>query len=501
MQAEENRTEASKGENMRKAVLATALFLVVVLSLTTASAENSLSYQKLADRIDAFLGHAESGKCTIAAKVVSLKTGEVVYERNGRRLMIPASNTKLFTTTAALHYLKPDFTVKTSFCFDGDLDEQGVLHGDLIIYGRGDPNISGRFTDRPAEIFERVAETLQSLGLREVNGDIIGDDSYFDARYYGPWPANDANKWYAARVSALSFNDNCIDICVTPADSPGEKPKIAQSPPTSYANVVNKAYTTSKRNNSVWAATGGDGSEVQVRGKIWTGKSEEILNFPVETPALYTATVFKETLERKGVQVCGRARELEDEIGSAVPAGTVPVVDWQSYPLSEMIKVINKRSQNLHAELLLKQVGLQAGRGASFEGGTRAVHEFARSIGIPLEQIELHDGSGLCRSNQVTVEAIVRLLQYMDNGIYKKVFRESLATVGEDESLQALSNLVPPGTVIGKTGSLSGVFAFSGYADGKSDRFAFSIIANNLPNGSYAMKQARDRICRELVNF
>jgi D-alanyl-D-alanine carboxypeptidase/D-alanyl-D-alanine-endopeptidase (penicillin-binding protein 4) len=342
---------------------------------------------------------------------------------------------------------------------------------------------------------------LKSLGLREVSGDVIGDDSYFDARYYGPWPAEDANKWYAARVCALSFNDNCIDICVTPADSPGQKPRITQSPSTSYANIINRANTTSKRNNSVWAAPGGDGSEVQVRGKIWTGRREEVLNFPVETPALYAATVFKETLERKGVKIDGRARELEEEIGSAVPDGLVPVVDWQSYPLSEMIKVINKRSQNLHAELLLKQVGFQAGRGATFDGGTRAVHDFTRMVGIPVEQIELHDGSGLCRSNQVTVEAIVRLLQYMDNGIYKEIFRESLATVGEDESLQALSNLVPDGTVIGKTGSLSGVFAFSGYADGKTDKFAFSIIANKLPNGSYAMKQARDRICRELVNY
>jgi D-alanyl-D-alanine carboxypeptidase/D-alanyl-D-alanine-endopeptidase (penicillin-binding protein 4) len=487
---------------MRKTtLLAFAVFLTAVVAVASAAAESLSKQEALAARIDSILENARLGKSPIAVKVVSLDTGETIYERNGRRLMVPASNTKLFTTAAALHYLKPDFKIKTSFYLDGALSEKGVLNGDLIIYGRGDPNISGRFTDRPTSIFEQVAETLKSLGLREVTGDVIGDDSYFDGCYYGPWPADDSHKWYAARVSALSFNDNCIDICVAPGKSAGEKPRITQSPGTSYANILNMASTTSRRNNSVWAASGGGGSDVQVHGKIWTGMKEEVLNFPVETPALYTATVFKETLERKGISVHGRARELENEIGSAVPAGAVPAIDWESLPLSEMIKVVNKRSQNLHAELLLKQVGRSGGCGATFEGGVRAVHEFAKLTGIPVEEIDLHDGSGLCRSNQVTADAIIRLLQYMDRSPWQKTYRESLATAGADDSLRNLSHVVPQGTVMGKTGSLRGVFAFSGYADSKTERFAFSIIGNGLTHGSYSLKTARDRICKELVNY
>ncbi|RJP24259.1 MAG: D-alanyl-D-alanine carboxypeptidase/D-alanyl-D-alanine-endopeptidase [Candidatus Abyssobacteria bacterium SURF_5] len=476
------------------------LFFLLILTASSGIAAETSSFETLAARIDSILGEVAEN-CTIAVKVVSLDSGETVYERNARRLMVPASNTKLFTTAAALNYLGPDFTVNTSFYLRGDIDERGNLDGDLIIYGRGDPNISGRFTEHPTEIFDQVVDDLKSLGLREIKGDIIGDDSYFDSCYYGPWPAADSQKWYAARVSALSFNDNCIDICVVPGNAPGQKPRIKESPESSYARIINQANTTSRRNNSVWAASGGGSSDVQLRGRIWMGKKEELLNVPVETPALFTATVFKESLQRKGIKVHGRARELEEELGSAVPPGLDPIINWRSLPFSEMIKVVNKRSQNLHAELLLKQIGLRTGRGASFEGGTRAIHEFTQKIGLPVEDIDLHDGSGLCRTNQVTVHSVTGLLEYMDKSPWRSVYRESLATVGSDESLQSMVTMVPPGRVMGKTGSLKGVFAFSGYADGETENFAFSIVANGLKNGSYSLKRARDRICRELVRY
>ncbi len=473
-----------------------------VLAVSAVAAGESVSKKDvLAGRIDAIVAEANADEATWAIEVVSLDTGETLYAKNARALLVPASNMKLFTTAAALERLGPDFTTKTSFYFDGTLGEDGALDGNVIIYGRGDPNISGRFTDKPTSIFEQVAASLKALGLREVRGNIVGDDSYFDSEYYGPWPEDESCKWYAARVSALSFNDNCVDIYVWPGASPGAKAKVAKSPKTSFVRVINRASTTSHRSNSAWISPVGDGTAVLVGGSIWSRKKEEVLYFPVESPPLYAATVFRETLEREGVKVAGKARTLGADHKSAVPPGAVPVVEHESLPLSEMIKVVNKRSQNLHAELLLKQVGLQAGEGPTFDGGAKAVRHFATRAGVRPDSVIINDGSGLSRTNRASADSIVQLLTFMDASKWSDAFRDSLAIPGVDNSLRTMSRAVPAGKVVGKTGSLKNVLAFSGYATAKSERLAFSIIVNGFEGDSSRIREARDRICRELARY
>ena len=475
---------------------AIALFVLSINVIPfTAFAESSPKKSPLAGKIDSILEKADG---TWGVEVVSLKTGRTLYERNAHALMIPASNMKLFATAAALSYLGPDFTVKTSFYFDGKLDKKGVLHGNLIIYGRGDPNISGRFTDTPTSIFEDIAKSLKSAGLRKVAGDIVGDDSFFDAQYYGPWPAGESHKWYTARVSALSFNDNCIDFYVSPGKSPGAKAKVVQSPRTSYARVSNKTTTTSDKNNNVWVSPLHDGKAILVGGKIWTGKEVEELWFPVKSPPLYTATVFRETLERAGIKVQGKARTIKDH-ASEVPKGARPIAEYESLPLSEMIKVINKRSQNLHAELLLKHIGLRRAYGPTFDGGTKAVDEFARETGIDPKSIVIQDASGLSRSNRASADAVVRLLRFMHESKWKDVFRDSLAVAGIDKSLKKMVWAVPEGSVLAKTGSLKRVLALSGYAEGKTEKVAFSIIVNDFKEDTARIRRTRDRICAELI--
>ncbi|GAB4330965.1 MAG: D-alanyl-D-alanine carboxypeptidase/D-alanyl-D-alanine-endopeptidase [Candidatus Abyssubacteria bacterium] len=474
------------------------IFTIAPLILVSAVCFAEASKQDiLAERIDSIIAQSRQGACTWSIEVVSLDTGKTLYEKNARLSIVPASNTKLFTTAAALHYLGPDFTIKTSFYFDGALDENGTLNGDLVIYGRGDPNISGRFTNRPTQIFEEIANSLVSLGLRTVGGDVIGDDSYFDSRYYGPWPDTDSNRWYAARVSALSFNDNCLDIRVSPS-TPGLRANISKSPWTSYVKVVNRATTTNRRKNSVWFTPTSDG-KVVIHGQIWTGRQVETLYVPVDNPTLYTTTVFKETLERSDVRINGKARVLRpNEMSVAHRDDAALVAEYESPPLSEMIKIVNKRSQNLHAELLLKQIGRAAGFGGSFEGGVKAVERFL--LESDLYPIDIKDGSGLCRSNRASAHSIVQLLKHMDSTKWAEVYRDSLAVAGVDNSLRSMAGTVPNGSVVGKTGSLKKVIAFSGYATGKTERLAFSIIANDFEE-SYRVREARDRICRELARY
>ncbi len=483
----------------RNIIKRTPLFIIALFALASAAAfaAEASKQDVLAERIDSIIAQSRQSACKWSIEVVSLDTGTTLYEKNARLSLVPASNTKLFTTAAALHYLGPDFTIKTSFYFDGKLDENGTLNGDLVVYGRGDPNISGRFADRPTRIFEEIVNSLLSLGLREVRGDIIGDDSYFDSQYYGPWPDTDANRWYAARVSALSFNDNCIDIRVSPS-TPGLRANISKSPWTSYVKVINRATTTNRKQNSVWFTPAADGNIV-INGQIWTGRQVEVLYVPVQNPALYSATVFKETLERSEVPVSGKARVLRpNEMSVAHRDGAVLVAEYESLPLSEMIKVVNKRSQNLHAELLLKQIGRKAGFGGSFQGGAKAIDQFL--LEMELYPVDIQDGSGLCRTNRASAHSIVQLLKYMDSSAWAEVYRDSLAVAGVDNSVRSMAGIAPNGNLVGKTGSLNKVVAFSGYATGRTERLAFSIIANNF-NDAYRVKEARNKICRELARY
>ena len=486
----------------RKKVLLLAYCFLFVLIVSPVVAGEVVSRDALRSRIDSILKQANADRCKWALEVVSLDTGETLYERNADLPLTPASNTKLFTTAAALRYLGPDFTVKTSFYFDGDVDGNGILHGNLIIYGRGDPNISGRFSNNPTSVFEQIADSLKTLGLREVSGDVVGDDSCFDSQYYGPWLREESGNWYAARVSALSFNDNCMNICVSPGAAPGTRANVSKYPKTSYGQVINRASTTSSRKNGVWATCGGDESDesaIIVNGKIWTGRREEVVCLPVAEPTLYAATVFKETLEHKGIRITGKVRVLDPGEKSAVSPGMTPIFEHESLPLSEMIKVVNKRSQNLHAELLLKQVGLKAGLQPSFDGGARAVDLFLREVGVPPESVSLHDGSGLCRSNRVTVHSIIQLLKFMDESKWRDAYRDSLAVAGIDNSLRSMYGM--RSKVIGKTGSLDGVSAFSGYVNGETERLAISMIVNGYKGGGYRVKQVRDKICKELAQY
>ncbi len=475
---------------------------IFALALPAAiEAKESPRKESLTEKIEAILELEKAGGGTWAVEVVSLDTGATLCEMNSRRSMLPASNMKLFTTAAALYYLGPNFMTKTSLYFDGELDANGTLDGDLIVYGRGDPNISGRFQDSPTSIFEDLARTLKEKGLKKITGDIVGDDSYFDNQYYGPWEPKEKHKWYTARVSALSFNDNCIDIYVTPGAKPGAKAKVVKSPRTSYARAIGRVSTTASKKNEVWVSPLGNGRDILVGGKIWSGKPVEELWFPVESPPLYAATVFREALEREGIKVSGKSRALGDDHDTAVPKGASSALEHESLPLSEMIKIVNKRSQNLHAELLLKHIGLRHVGEPTFEGGTKAVDAFIRKIGIAPGAVVIEDGSGLCRQNRASAHSIIQLLRHMDTGENADVFRDSLAISGVDRSLKGMTWIAPREKIKAKTGWLKGALALSGYVDGKTQRLAFSIIVNDYTADSMRVRRARDRICAELARY
>jgi D-alanyl-D-alanine carboxypeptidase/D-alanyl-D-alanine-endopeptidase (penicillin-binding protein 4) len=482
-------------------VLIFSVLLLLMLSPPMVQAKDAQEKPSLAQRIESILKLEKANGGTWAVEVAALDTGETLCDMNSRRAMLAASNMKLFTTAAALHFLGPDFKMKTSFYFTAKPDAKGTLDGDIIIYGRGDPNISARFQDSPTSIFEDIARELKARGLRKVTGDIIGDDSFFDAQYYGPWLPGEKHKWYAARVSALSFNDNCIDVYVRPGRAPGAKASVQYLPKTTYARVVKKVSTSSRKGDAPWLSPLNGGRNVLVGGKIWTGKGVEELWYPVESPPLYAATVFREVLELEGIKVVGKARAIGPDHKTAVPSGAEPAYEHVSLPLSEMIKVVNKRSQNLHAELLLKHIGLKTGHGPSFKGGLRAIRDFLKEVGLEEDSLRFMDGSGLSRDNRASAYSIVRLLKYMAESEHAECFSDSLAISGVDKSLRGMNWIAPEGKIHAKTGWLKNTLALSGYVDGKTRRLAFSIIVNDYTADTARIRRARDRICAEIAKY
>ncbi len=439
--------------------------------------------------------------------VQSLKNGEILYSRNPHKNFIPASNLKLFTTAAALVKLGPEFRYSTRFYANGSIDSNGVVNGDLIILGAGDPTITGRYHNgeivRP---LERWADSLKARNITAIKGDIIGDDNYFEEEIMGEgWAWDDQSKWYAAQISALSFNDNCINIYFSAGDSIGSPAKYQLMPETDYAEIINKVSTVRTgldREISFKRKYGTN--RVEIDGAISTGSSTQRDWFSVENPTLFTVTVFKQTLEKKGIQVSGRPNDIDDLNGYSYRTDPANLIfNYQSPPLWEIVESVNKVSQNLYAELLLRTMGAHFRDIGSAQEGIEVVKEFLQHIGIDTEQFLMADGSGLSRLNMITPTHIVKLLRYMRKNTYGDYFYKSLPIAGGDGTLKnRMQKTAAEGNVRAKTGFVGHVRALSGYVTtSDNEELAFSIIANNYSVPTSMANLIQDLACERLANF
>lgn len=436
--------------------------------------------------------------------IKSLETGEYLYKRNEDKLFMPASNLKLFTTAAGLLLLGEDYSYKTSVYLNGTIDAN-VLKGDLIIQGCGDPTISGRFyNDNVYKVYENWADSLLALGIDEISGSIIGDDNLFDDRGMGSgWAWDNESYWYSAPSSALSFNDNCIDIIVRP-DAMDKPALVSLVPDTKYVTVINKVVTApagTPADIDVFRERGTN--IITLRGKIPLDTDETKVYSTVNNPTQYSVVVLKEVLKRKGIYVRGYAADIDDE--SSIPDYTKmrKLFVHTSEPLSDIVKVINKNSHNFYAEQLLKTTGLEKEGFGSVENGTKAVKSLLGSIGINSENMIITDGSGLSRLNLVTPRQITDLLYYMSRSDLFPVFFSSLPVAGVDGSLaRRMGKSKAEKNVRAKTGYISGVRSLSGYAyTADNEPLVFSIIVNNYLVPSALADNIQDLVCLRLVNF
>ncbi len=489
--------------------------------------------ERLARRIDEILAVPEVARSFWGIEAVSLDTGRTLYEHNADKLFTPASNTKLFTTAATLALIGPDYQFRTTVETTGLVDRYGRLNGDLVLVGRGDPNLSGRVlpyayrSDRklpPEWVLEQLADQLVQKGVKFVDGNIVGDDSFFAFERYGEGWAQDDVVWeWGAPVSALTVNDNVIFVSIQPGDRPGDRAFIRVTPFADLVRIDNRVLTTPAGTGPAKIVPSREpGSNLlTIWGNVPVDDPGTSYSLAINDPAEFAAQIFHNLLQQRGIVVYGGVRTRHADLASLstfsvtsyagggdaatrAPAAVQPLVlaSYESRPLVEDVRVVNKDSQNLHAEIMLRLLGREKGSNGTIEAGAEVLRGFLTTVGIRPEEYVLLDGSGLSRQNLVAPAATVRLLTYADRQPWGTAFRESLPVAGVDGTLAGrFRNTVCQGRVVAKTGMLGHVNALSGYATALSgERVVFSIMANNHNLGSRAAIQVIDQIVSAIVD-
>ena len=436
--------------------------------------------------------------------IKSLETGEYLYKRNEDKLFMPASNMKLFTTAAGLLLLGKYYHFRTNVYVTGSIDGS-IVQGNLVVQGFGDPTIGGRFYNNDDYfVFNKWADTLLKLGIDEINGNIIGDDNAFDDTGLGAgWTWDNESNWFEAPSGALSFNDNCIDISINPTkvDFPAQ---IQKFPDTRYVTIINKVITANPNtipDINVYRERGTN--VVTVFGKIAENSGEKKTQATVNNPTQFSMVVLKAVLEEKGIKVDGYAADLDEEPLDIDYNKTNRLFTFYSPPLMDIVKVINKNSQNLYAEQLLKVIGYEKDGFGSTANGVKEIKNLLKDIGINPENIIIADGSGLSRLNLVTPRQFVELLSYLYKSEIFPLFYESLPIAGVDGTLaRRMRNTKAENNIRAKTGYIEGVRSICGYAFTEDkEPVAFSIIVNNYIVPYALADNLQDLVCLRLANF
>ena len=484
---------------MRSSLVSLVVAAPLALAVTAPAAPDpgGSPLQKAIDRV---LDRPAFASGFWAVEVRSLKSGRVLYARNAEKNMKPASTAKLVTTAAALDAFGPDDRLRTTVEAAGRLDGMGRILGDVYLVGRGDPNLSGRFTDgRITAAFEDLADALKAQGVRRIEGRLVGHEGFFKGDRRGDdWAWGDLVWWYGAEVSALGFNDNSADLKVTPGERVGDPVLVERNPVSSYYRVVSTATTSPSGMASDLRLDRPLGANlIRISGTYPLGLKPWENSVALEDPARYATTVFAEVLAAKGVAVAGTVETSSDPL----PGGLRVLAAHDGAPLAEVLKAVNKPSQNLHAEMLLRLLGARLKGDGTLESGQAVVEDFLLRSGVHPEGWSLQDGSGLSRSDLLSAHEAVSLLAAMDRHRYAAAFRDSLPIAGVDGTLKNRMRGTPAeGHVLAKTGTLRHVNAIGGYATPRAgDRLVFYIVSNHNTVPAADVTGAIDQICNILV--
>ena len=456
----------------------------------------SAAVQRLQAEIETTLNDPLLASSNVGLKVVSITTGEVLYEKNAEKLYHPASTMKLITAATALIKLGPNYRFDTTL-YMGHLEDNRISRN-IYLKGRGDPMFD-------SDDLEKMVERLVEMDTKDLQGDIVVDETYFDAVRWGKgWMWDDGPiGGYYPHLSALTINRNGVHLRISPGSKVDDPVRVHLDPPTQYMKIVNEATTVGHSEKTRLTIKRKDGSTeanvLIIDGVMAIGQAVMNRRVDVLDPALYCGTLLREMLAKRGVILQGTVRYGE------VPEGTVEIITHVSPPLSRILREMNKPSDNLIAELLLKTIGAElSGTSGTAEKGLGAISNFLGEIGMDWEHYTLADGSGVSRYNLVTVSLLTDLLVYMfRNFAVMPEYLASLPVGGVDGTLiRRMRGMTAEGVLRAKTGTLRGLTALAGYTvTADEETVAFAIIMSNYHGTVSSRRALQDKIGDILTRF
>jgi len=480
--------------------------------------------QRFSDRFEKILGAEQPAKGEWGILIVDAKSGDVLFAQNADRYFVPASNMKLFTTALALATLGPDYKFRTTLEAQNGFGPDSRLQGSVYLVGRGDPNLSNRkfplngkeeFDGPPEKTIAELASQIVAAGVKDIDGDIVGDDSYFPReRYPSGWEIDDMVWEFGAAVSAIIVNDNTVALTLTPGEKEGAAVKSELSPMTAEFRVNNRVVTSAAGVKADLTLKREPGSNtVTVLGTLPANSKPRKLLLAVQEPALHAAQMLKRILEEKGVVVRGVARtQTVKEAATATHKRTV-LATHTSVPLGDAVKLVNKISQNLHTESLLRTSAQEACQHApaatppqncgalTSDDYAAFAAKFYTDAGITAGDVVQMDGSGLSRHDLATPRAFIALLQYAMKQNWFGAYYDSLPVAGVDGTLEdRLKNSAGATRIHAKSGSLQHVRTRSGYAElPNGQRLIFSFMSNNMGSKGREATDALDALSAAMV--
>jgi D-alanyl-D-alanine carboxypeptidase/D-alanyl-D-alanine-endopeptidase (penicillin-binding protein 4) len=501
--------------NMRRAALFFAWCAVGAIFAGAQEAQTERQdVARFRQRVEAAMASSDAAKGFWGAVVLDEATGETLYALNPANLFRPASNVKLFTTTFALAALGPAFRFRTTLESSGELDADGKLHGDLALVGRGDPTLSNRvfpFLKRverqgPADkALVELVDQLLARGVKEIEGDIVADDSYFvAARFPSGWTVDDAVWSYGSAVSAIAINDNAMTLTVSPGPSTSAPLHTAWDLGPGRYELLNQTWTAlpDAINAQLSLAREPESLVFRLGGSMPLDSPPRLLALAVPEPAEQAAVLLRDLLLSRGMRISGRsrARHAGDPLAHPSNRSQQLLAERFSPPLIEVVRVANKMSQNLYSELLLRVAAKESVGAQTLDESLEVAKQFRTNIGLLPDDVVQSDGAGLSRSNLATPQSVAGLLLHAVRQPWGEEFVSTLPVAGEDGTLEnRLKGTPAAGRVRAKTGTIFGAVGLSGYATSMSgQRLVFALFSNNSANGRDA-NSVFDAICVAMV--
>jgi D-alanyl-D-alanine carboxypeptidase/D-alanyl-D-alanine-endopeptidase (penicillin-binding protein 4) len=484
-----------------RALAVLALVATAAAAGAPATADSPTPAQtRLTATIDAVLADSRLAGAQAGVVVVDTSTGQTLYDRNGDRRLVPASNTKLLTSTAALQLLGPGHRFTTDVASAG-VRRAGLLSGDLYLRGGGDPTML-------AADYDALAAQVAVAGVRVVTGNLVADDTRYDRTRLGPdWTWDDESYYYAAQVSALTvapdtdYDAGTVIVQAAPADAAGAPPVVTMTPPNGYLRIENRAETVTDGETTLSFERSHGDNTIVVTGQIAVGQAPESDWMTVWEPTGYAADIFRSALHRHGVRVLGRT-----VLGQATPADAAPVARHDSMTLAELMTPFLKLSNNGHAEVLTKELGRVISGSGTWSAGLAAIGEYVGDRGVNTGTLRQRDGSGLSRRNMIPPDEFVALLAEVRAEPWFDTWYAALPVAGNPDRFvggtlrSRMRGTAAANNVHAKTGSLTGASGLSGYVtDADGHLLVFSIVLNNYLTSS--VKGLEDQIAIALASY